>query len=150
MKFKLLFLFLFITLYTQAQAQNTTYDKDVKHFIEINGTLDQYYGAIGQLSELLKSQYQDANVTESDWKEIDNLAQNSIASLSDDLVIVYKKFFTHAEIIELNKHYENEIMQRFVKNVVSLTDASQDASVVWSRSLYNELTDYLDQKAYTK
>ena len=148
MKIKLLFLFLVVGLYTQ--AQNTTYDKDVKHFIEINGTIGQYYDAITQLSDLIKTQYQDADVSESDWKEVDSLAKKSIAGLTDDLVIVYKKFFTHEEIIELNKHYENEIMQRFVNNVVSLSDASQDASIVWSRSLYNQLTDYLDQKGYSK
>lgn len=148
MKIKILFLLLSVTFYTQ--AQNTTYDQDVKHFLEINGTIGQYYEAMDQLSELLKSQYIDANVAESDWVEIDKLAKNSITGLSDDLVVVYKKYFTHEEIIELNKHYENPIVQKFVNNVVSLSDASQDASIVWSRSLYNQLTDYLHNKGYSE
>lgn len=148
MKFKILFLLLSITFYTQ--AQNTTYDQDVKHFLEINGTIGQYYEAMDQLSTLLKSQYVDANVAESDWIEINKLAKNSIAGLSDDLVVVYKKYFTHEEIIELNKHYENPVLQKFVNNVVSLSDASQDASIVWSRSLYNQLTDYLHNKGYSE
>lgn len=148
MKFKILVLLLSVTLYSQ--AQNTTYDQDVKHFLEINGTLGQYYEAIDQLSELLKSQYVDAKVTESDWTEIDTLAKNSITGLSDDLVVVYKKYFTHEEIKTLNKHYESEVLQKFVNNVVSLSDASQDASIVWSRSLYNQLTDYLHNKGYSE
>lgn len=148
MKTKIFFLFLLFTLYTQ--AQNTSYDQDIKHFIEINGTIGQYYDAINQLNDMLKEQYKDADVSENDWKEVDTLAKNSIESLSADLVIVYKNYFTHEEIIVLNKHYENEVLQKFVNNVVSISDASQDASIVWSRSLYNQLTDYLHDKGYSE
>jgi len=148
MKTKICFLFLLFTVYTQ--AQNTSYEKDIKHFIEINGTIGQYYDAISQLNDMLKEQYKDADVSEGDWKEVDTLAKNSIESLSADLVTVYKNYFTHEEIIVLNKHYENEVLQKFVNNVVSISDASQDASIVWSRSLYNELTDYLHDKGYSE
>lgn len=146
MKIKIFFLFLLFTVYSQAQS--TTYDQDVKHFIEINGTIGQYYIAIEQLSDMLKEQYRDADVSEVHWKEIDSMANKSIVGLYDDLVIVYKNYFTHEEIIVLNKHYENEVLQKFVNNVVSISDASQEASIVWSRSLYNELTDYLSLQGY--
>ncbi len=146
MKTKIFFFFLFITIYTQ--AQNTSYDQDVTHFIEVNGTMGQYHTAIEQLSDMIKEQYKDANVTEDDWNEINSLAKKSLVGLSDDLVTVYKNYFTHEEIKELNKLYENEVLQKFVNNVLSISDASQDASIVWSRSLYNEITDYLSLKGY--
>ena len=146
MKTKIFFLFFFITVYTQ--AQNNSYDQDVTHFIEVNGTLGQYHTAIEQLSDMLKEQYKEANLTADDWNEINSMAKKSLVGLSDDLATVYKNYFSHDEIIELNKLYENEVLQKFVKNVVSISDASQDASIVWSRSLYNEITDYLSLKGY--
>jgi len=149
MKTKIFFLSIILAVYFQSiQAQNSSYDQDVKHFIEINGTIGQYYTAIEQLSDMLNEQYKDANVTENDWQEITTLANKSIVGLSDDLVVVYKNYFTHEEIKELSKLYEKEVLQKFVHNVMSISEASQDASIVWSRSLYNELTDYLTQKGY--
>jgi hypothetical protein len=148
MKFKLLFL-LFI-LPVAFQAQNTSYDNDIKYFIEINGTMGQYRDAINQLMPMLKAQYKDNNVSEKDWEEMKLIADNSLDGLADDLVVIYKKFFTHDEIKQLNKLYKNAVVQKFVNNVVNLSDASQDASIVWSRSLYNTINDLLHQKGYTK
>ncbi len=148
MKFRLVFVFLFASLFIQ--AQNTTYDKDIKKFMELNGTMGQYREGTSQLIVMLKEQYKDAKVTDNIWKEIEISAQNSLVGLKTDLVIVYKKFFTHKEIIELNTLYEKEVAQKFINNVMTLTEASQDASIVWSRSLYNQLTDLLYEKGYTQ
>lgn len=148
MKIKIFFLFLMASIF--AQAQDGTYDGDVKHFIEINGTMSQYHTAVGQLTTMLQSQYKAGNVSETDWNEVRTLAKNSLVGLSDDLVVVYKKFFTHEEIQELNKLYENAVAQKFITNVLNLTAASQDVSIVWSRSLYNQATDLLHEKGYSK
>jgi len=148
MKYKFLLL-LFISVFS-SQAQNTNYDKAVKHFLEINGTMGQYHGAVNEFITMLKSQYKDAGVSDKDWEEVQLMAENSLTGLSDDLVVIYKKFFTFDEIKELNKLFEKEIMQKFINNVVNLSDASQEASVVWSRSLYNKTQDFLQLKGYTK
>jgi hypothetical protein len=148
MKFKFLFVFLLVSVFIQ--AQDLSYDNDVKHFIEINGTMGQYRNAVNQLVSLLKDQYKNANVTDDVWNETQTMAINSLSGLSDDLVVIYKKFFTHDEIKELNLLYENKVAQKFINNVGHLTEASQDPSIVWSRSLYNQLTDMLHQKGYTQ
>ena len=146
MKFRLVFVFLLISLFSQ--AQDTTYDEDIKHFLELNGTMGQYREGASQLIVMLKEQYKDANVTASIWTELEGAAQNSLEGLKTDLVIVYKKFFTHSEIKELNSLYEKEVAQKFINNVITITEVSQDASIVWSRSLYNQLTDSLHEKGY--
>jgi len=148
MQFKLLFLFLLSFLFVN--AQNDTFSNDIKYFIEINGTMGQYNTAVGELTTMLKDQYSAANVKESDWLEIHNVAVNSLESLSDDLVTVYKKYFTHEEIKALNKMYDTKVAQKFVNNVINISNASQDASIVWSRSLYNKITDLLYEKGYSK
>lgn len=148
MKFKLFYLFLLS--FSFLNAQNDSYSNDIRHFIEINGTMGQYNSAVYELTNMLKNQYSSANVKESDWLEIHKVAVNSLEGLSDDLVIVYKKFFTHEEIKALNKMFNTKVAQKFINNVISITNASQDASVVWSRSLYNTLTDLLHEKGYSK
>lgn len=148
MKIRLLFFFIMLGVYSQ--AQNTNYDKDVKHFIEINGTIGQYNSAVDQLLLLFKEQYKDADVKEEVWKEVQSKALGSLDGLANDLVVVYKKFFTHAEIKELNSFYDKEVIQKFIANVELLTEASQDPSIVWSRNLYNQLTDFLYEKGYSK
>jgi len=146
MKFFLVFVFLSFGIVLH--AQDRTYDEDIKYFIELNGTMGQYRDGTSQLLTMLKEQYKDANVSESVWKEIEGVAQFSLEGLKIDLITVYKKFFTHNEIIELNNLYKKEVAQKFINNVMAITDASQDASIVWSRSLYNQLTDLLHEKGY--
>lgn len=148
MKYKLLFVFAFF--FSFINAQNDSFSNDIRYFLEINGTMGQYNTAVSELTNMLREQYSAANVKESDWLEIQKIAVNSLEGLSDDLVVVYKKFFTQEEIKALNKMYETKVAQKFVNNVMSLSNASQDASVVWSRSLYNKITDTLHKKGYSK
>jgi hypothetical protein len=145
---KKIFLILLLLSFSISRAQENVYDKDVKHFIEINGTMQQYHVALDQLTNMLKDKYKEAHVKEADWIEVNAEAKKSLIGLSDDLVVVYKKFFTHNEIKELNQLYETAVAQKFIHNVINLTDASQDASIVWSRSLYNKINDMLHQKGY--
>lgn len=146
MKFRLVFVFLLVSLFSQ--AQDTSYEKDIKYFLELNGTMGQYRDGTTQLLVMLKEQYKDANVTASVWKELEGEAQNSLEGLKSDLVVVYQKYFTHSEIKELNSLYKKEVAQKFINNVMTITEASQEASIVWSRSLYNQLTDALHEKGY--
>ncbi len=148
MKYKFLFIFLIAGIFTQ--AQDSSYENDIKQFIEINGTMGQYRVAVDQLVTLLKEQYVNANVSDAVWDESQVIAVNSLTGLSDDLVVVYKKYFSHEEIKELNTLYEKKVAQKFINNVSNITAASQDPSIVWSRSLYNKLTDLLHQKGYTQ
>ena len=145
---KLIMLLAMLFVINYANAQENSYDNDIKHFIEINGTIQQYKTAVSELTDMLKQQYKDANVKDNDWIEIKEVADSSLVGLSNDLVVVYKKFFTHNEIKELNTLYETAVAQKFIGNVINLTNASQDVSIVWSRSLYNQLQDLLHQKGY--
>lgn len=147
---RLQLLILFFLSFSFVQAQNDSFSNDIKYFIEINGTMGQYNTAVDELTHMLQKQYSEAHVIESDWLEIQKVAVHSLDSLSDDLVVVYKKFFTHEEIIALNKMYKTQVAQKFINNVVSISNASQEASIVWSRSLYNKLSDLLHKKGYTK
>lgn len=148
MKLKLLLLFLLS--FSFVEAQNDSFSNDIKHFLEINGTMGQYSSAVDELTKMLQEQYSAADVKESDWLEMHKVAVNSLDSLSDDLVVVYKKFFTQEEIKALIKIYETKVAQKFVNNVINISNASQDASIVWSRSLYNKITDLLHKKGYSK
>jgi len=149
MKSKLLLL-LFVSLSFFTQAQEKSYDNNVQYFIELNGTMGQYRVGGTQLMHLLKEQYKDAKVSDAHWLEAEKAIQQSLDGLKTDLVIVYKKFFTHDEIKELIKLYDNAVAQKYINNVISITEASQDASVVWSRSLYNQLIDLLHEKGYAQ
>ena len=130
------------------QAQDRNYDNDIRFFLEINGTMGQYRDALTQLQKILKEQYKDAGVKEADWKEIEGVGIASLTGLENDLITVYKKFFTHEEIKELNKLYSKDVAQKFISNVVNITNASQEASTVWSKNLYNRITDLLHEKGY--
>lgn len=146
MKIKLLLpLLLFVSTLS---AQNMTYEEELNYFLELNGTMGQYRNAVPELVTLLKNQYSEANVPEVVWKEVELKAFQSLEGLSKDLAIVYKEFFTQAEIKELIEVYKNDTVQKFINNVPELTKASDAPSMVWSRNLYNQITDLLQEKGY--
>ncbi len=129
-------------------AQERTYEENIKFFLELNGTMGQYRQGVAELLQMLKQQYKDQNVPEEIWKEAENKAQISLIQLTNDLVVVYKNFFSPEEIKELVQLYEKEVAQKYIQNVLSISKASEEATLVWSRSLYNELTDYLYENGY--
>ncbi len=146
MKYKILLPFLFFV--AVLTAQNNSFEEDVNYFLELNGTMGQYRNAVPELVSLLKKQYSDATVPDVVWEEINLKAMQSLDGLSKDLVIVYKEFFTHEEIKDLVQVYQKESVQKFINNVPELTKASDTPSMVWSRNLYNQITDLLHEKGY--
>lgn len=146
MKFKILLpLLLFVGVIT---AQNNSFEEDVNYFLELNGTMGQYRKAVPELVSLLKNQYSDAAVPEVVWEEVSLKAMQSLDGLTKDLVVVYKEYFTQEEIMELVQVYKKESVQKFINNVPELTKASDTPSMVWSRNLYNQITDLLHEKGY--
>ena len=129
-------------------SQERTYEENIKFFLELNGTMGQYRQGVHELLNMLKEQYKDDKVPDEIWKEAEEKAQISLIQLTNDLVVVYKSFFSPEEIKELVQLYENKVAQKYIQNVMLISKASEEATLVWSKSLYNELTDYLFEKGF--
>ena len=147
MKLRLMILFLSIAFFANAQ-KTTQYESDIIYFIELNGTMTQYRDATTQIIAIYKNNYSSHNVPDTVWEEAQLLADNTLEALKFDFVTVYQKFFTHSEIKELIELYNNPVAQKYISNVLPITEASQEAASVWSKNLGFQLNDFLYNKGY--
>jgi len=159
------------------QAQEATYQQDVIKYLEMNGTTEQYSGAIDQLFELLKRQYASQNIDSATWIALRDEAQSETGKIKALLVSAYRGTYEHEDIKNLIAFYETPTGKQLLTDQTALDDNQQnmaaafyntdtgqkviskrqeisrsvsEVSEFWSRDLYRKMVDKLAEKGYTK
>lgn len=90
---KLLIAVLFLVCVQASFAQTDSYIENVKHYLIINGTQEQYEGAIDGMFMMLKKQFKQYKVSEADWKELQSNKKQQVDDVKAILVSAYKALF---------------------------------------------------------
>ncbi|GAA4107918.1 hypothetical protein GCM10022393_03540 [Aquimarina addita] len=170
----LVFILTFI-LTSVIYGQQRSYHEDAIKYLEINGTEQQYEGAVDQMFVMLQQQYQDRNVPDSVWDELKNQKEDAIINIKSLLVSAYRSNFSQDDIRQLITFYESETGSQVVADITQLTDAQKaelnafynsevgkkvqnqsetltmmvsEVSELWSRSLYEQTIEKLTGKGY--
>jgi len=173
---KLAILFLAFVSVVTMQAQDTeAYTKEVKHYLSINGTEQQYEGALDGMFEMLRKRFANSDVPASVWAELEAEKQWQVDDLKDRLVNAYKAYFTLNEIKQMVIFYEsgagkqmltdatklNETQRQQIGNFYSsdvgekivasknhLAKVEGEISMIWSGELYKAVLKKLSDKGY--
>jgi hypothetical protein len=94
---KLLIAVLFLVCVQASFAQTDSYIENVKHYLIINGTQEQYEGAIDGMFMMLKKQFKQYKVSEADWKELQSNKKQQVDDVKAILVSAYKALFHHEQ-----------------------------------------------------
>lgn len=156
-------------------AQETTYRQDVLEYLELNGTTEQYSGAIDQLFELLKRQYTSHKIDEAVWASLRDESQGEIGRMKAMLVSAYRGVYDQDDIKNLISFYKTDAGQQLLRDQTSMSDAQRndasffyntptgkkvlnskneisrsvsEVSEIWSRDLYKSMIDKLATKGY--
>ena len=171
---KLLFAFVLFSMF-QVSAQETTYRQDVLKYLEINGTTQQYSGAIDQLFDLLKRQYANHNIDAEVWDTLRAESAGEVGRIKAMLVSAYRNTYTQKDIQNMISFYQTEAGKLLLSNQAKMTDAHRndasffyntetgkkilskkdeisrsvgEVSQIWSRDLYKMMVDKLAEKGY--
>ena len=82
-------------------AQETDYRQDVLQYLELNGTTEQYSGAIDQLFELLKRQYASHKIDTEVWNTLRTESEGEIGRMKAMLVSAYRGTYSQGDIKNL-------------------------------------------------
>ncbi len=117
-----------LTLFLIATAclPQRSYQEDAIRYFKLNGTENQYSGAVDQMFELLKNQYSAQGVPESIWVELQKEKPQALENIKSMLVSVYQSNFTQKDIQELILFYESETGKQMVQNVSALTEKQKE------------------------
>ncbi|PIE99959.1 MAG: hypothetical protein CR994_08205 [Maribacter sp.] len=144
-------------------AQETDFSKDVKDYLECNGTMKQYEYAYGQLVQMMESRYPKSDDNIKSWTYLEENKAKAMEDIKNMLVPIYKEHFSHGEIKkmaafykteagvllttdrskmtqahkeELNSFYNTALGQKIINKQEVLTKEISAASEKWSRELY--------------
>jgi hypothetical protein len=173
---KLLIAVLLLICVQTSFAQTDTYIENVKHYLTINGTQEQYEGAIDGMFMMLKKQFKQYKVSESDWKELQSNKKKQVDDVKAILVSAYKAYFTMNDIKNMTVFYQSAAAKQMLTDTSKLTavqrqqignfydsetghkmSASKDGlakiegeiSMQWSGELYKSVINKLAEKGYS-
>ncbi len=127
MKKTFFLLTLVLTFCFTAQAQTDDFSKSIVEYLKINGTPEQYSLAYDNMFDVLKRQFNNANVPEEVWKKLQNDGkQKSINDILNFLTFAYKNHFTQEDIIALTEFYKSDAAKQMLKDVAGLTQEQNE------------------------
>jgi hypothetical protein len=88
-------------------------------------------------------------VPDSVWSNLKTeVFDNEVNELTQKMVPLYKKHFTHEDVKELISFYESPIGKKLVAKTPLLTQESMQFSQQWGMSLMGKLNGWLSEKGY--
>jgi hypothetical protein len=175
MKIRFYFLTLFLTICFSSNAQNG-FQEAVISYLSNNGTVAEYNGVYDAMLDVLKKQFSNANVPESDWDAFKADKPEAVNQVVRMFSSAYRKYFAQDDISKLNAFFSTEAGRQmrldpdglnkeqrlevgaFYNSPVAkkldsvkgeLTRDISQISEYWSRDLFNATMNSLTAKGYS-
>ncbi|MEM6718660.1 MAG: hypothetical protein AAF611_05080 [Bacteroidota bacterium] len=172
-------LLLIATLFICGQvsmAQTDPYIDSVKQYLTINGTQEQYEGAIDMMFDMLKKRFKDYKIPNAIWTALESDKLKHIEEVKSILVSAYRAYFTLNDIKNMTVFYESEALQQMLADKTKLTETQRqqitnfynsetglkmiesrdglakiegEISQRWSGDLYKSVINKLAEKGYS-
>ncbi|MFK7746764.1 MAG: DUF2059 domain-containing protein [Kordia sp.] len=173
---KKIFIVAILLTCVQTTVAQTPYIDSVKQYLTINGTQQQYEGAIDAMFSMLKNRFKEYKISETIWTALENDKQKYVEDIKSVLVSAYKAYFTLNDIKNMTVFYESTAVKQMRSDKTKLTDtqrqqimnfydsetglkmiASRDGlakiegeiSQQWSGDLYKSVLSKLAEKGYS-
>ena len=129
-----------------SSAQESQYDKDVKRFLEINGSKQNMEPIVTQMMAQFKMMK--TGVPDEFWSRAE---KNMIADLDNRLlkvVPIYKSQFSHEEIKGLIAFYESPLGKSFIEKSVKLLPQTMQIGQQWGMEIGTKIQQDLMNEGY--
>ena len=129
-----------------SSAQESQYDKDVKRFLEINGSKQNMEPIVTQMMAQFKMMK--TGVPDEFWSRAE---KNMIADLDNlllKMVPIYKSQFSHEEIKGLIEFYESPLGKSFTEKSVKLLPQTMQIGQQWGMEIGTKIQQDLMNEGY--
>jgi len=134
MKVCALILTVFLTNYFSVNAQVDSFDAKILHYLDINGTDEQYIDAYDSMFVMLRKKYTGVDVPESFWAKIQSDRSEKVAEVKKMLAFAYRNNFTESDIDKMTVFYETETGQQLVANPRALSQTQNNKVAAFNNS----------------
>ena len=114
-----------------AAAQTDSFDKEIEKFLQVNGSSATYDMMFGQIKQQFKMSK--PAVPDSVWGELKTAVYDKeVKNLTKQLVPLYKKHFTRAEIKVLIAFYQSPTGKKLAEETPLITKDAMKISQAWA------------------
>lgn len=163
MKTLALIITLTVGLCCTAYSQTDAFGDQIRDYLMVNGTLEQYSGAYDSMFELMRTQFEPDTVPAQVWEALSAKKGEEMDQVLSLLSSVYRKHFTASDITRMKQHYTLQGAEReadksdFLNSVAgkkmikvqgALIEEIGKTSEFWSRDLYLNTMNALKDQGY--
>jgi hypothetical protein len=135
-----------LTVYC-SKAQTSDYDNDLVKLLQVNGSTETYNMVYDQVKTQL--QMMKPGVPDSIWSNLKREVYDvEIIELTKQMVPLYKKHFTHADVKELISFYESPLGKKLITETALLGKETMQIGQSWGMNLMTKLNGWLVEKGY--
>ncbi len=128
-----------------SKAQQTEQEKDILKLMEVNGSASTYDLAFDQMVSQFKMMK--PNVPQLTWDMAKHdVFDKEIAELKKQLVPIYQKNFTPAEVKQLIEFYQSPRGKKLIDGTTQISKESMKIGQTWGMSLAGKIQGYLAEK----
>ena len=118
---------LFLSTTVSVSAQEDSFQKQLEHYLTINGTHNQYSGAFDQMFDVIKQNYGADQVPEKVWKELQTGKDKAVNDVIMMLTSVYRKHYTPEDIEQLLTFFQTDTGKQLAVGPDTLNEAQRKA-----------------------
>lgn len=126
------------------QAQFDSFSADLSKMLVVNGSAATTDGLYAQVVAQLKPAKPD--VTESQWTALKlEVFDVEVAALNEQLIPIYKKFYTHEDVKAIIAFYETPVGKKMASVLPQLNLEQIRISQTWGMGLMGKIQAFLDK-----
>ena len=110
-----IFLTVFSLVCFTAVAQVDGFHEDIIAYLNVNGTQQQYEQAYEEMFEVLKRNFETADIPNKVYEELKSDKNQSLEDITKFLSFAYRKHFTREEIVLMTHFYKSDAAQKMMK-----------------------------------
>ena len=127
------------------QAQADSFDADIMKLQQVNGSVATTNSIFPRLVAQLKQS--NHALTELQWVSMKtDVFDTEVASLNEQLIPTFKKYFTQAEIKEMIAFYETPTGKKMAATTPQISMDQMQLTQTWAMGLMGKIKSYLDKQ----
>jgi len=144
--FVLMFLLL-SSVAVSAKHEADSYEKDLKHLFQIDGSEASYKQSIQAMINHFKNQ--ESNVPMEYWKKAEvEFMNTSIDELVTMLIPIYQKNLSHEDVLAMIDFYESIAGKRIAEKIPAITTESMQVGMMWGEAIGTKIKADIESKGF--
>ena len=134
--------FIFASFAVKAQADS--FDSDIMKMQQVNGSVASTNALFPRIVAQLRQSKPDLSDAQVSALKLD-VFDAEVSSLNEQLIPVFKKYYTQAEVKEIIAFYETPVGKKLAEATPKMMMDQMQLTQTWAMGLMNKIKTYLDK-----